>query len=126
MEDLELAKILVVEDDASLRVVIRLVLEQAGYDMTEAPNGQVALDMLNGDPPDLILVDSKMPILGGAQVIEHVRAEPAYASIPIVLLTGFSDTHAGADAVVAKPFERTQLLDVIERLVRRTPASSAS
>lgn len=117
-----MAKILVVEDDPSLRVVIRLVLEQAGHEMTEAPHGRAALDRLDGYVPDLMLVDSRMPILDGAGLIERVRADPAFASIPIVLLTGFSDVHAGADAVVAKPFEREQLLSVIERLLNRTPA----
>lgn len=114
----ELAKILVVEDDPSLRVVIRMVLEQAGHEMSEAPHGRAALDQLNGDLPDLILVDSKMPILNGAELIEQLRANPAYASIPIVLLTGFSETNPHVDAIVAKPFDKTHLVNVVGRLLR--------
>ncbi|HVH64010.1 MAG TPA: response regulator [Candidatus Dormibacteraeota bacterium] len=118
---LEIAKILVVEDDPSLRVVLRLVLEQAGHEMTEAPHGRAALDQLDRDVPDLMLVDSRMPILDGAGLIERVRANPAYESIPIVLLTGFSDAHPGADALVKKPFEKADLLKVVANLLDLAP-----
>lgn len=114
----ELAKILVVEDDPSLRVVVRMVLEQAGHEMTEASHGRAALDQLERGIPDLMLVDEKMPILNGPELIEQLRENPVYASIPIVLLTGFSDTHPKVDAIVTKPFDKTHLLNVVERLLR--------
>lgn len=98
------------------------MLEQAGHVMTEAPNGRAAIEMLDGDVPDLMLVDSKMPVLNGGELIDFLRANQTYASIPIVLLTGFSDTHPKADAVVNKPFDRLQLLDVVGRLLDRAPA----
>jgi CheY-like chemotaxis protein len=114
------AKILVVEDDPSLRTVIRLVLEQEGYEIAEASNGQVALDELDDHRPDLIIVDAKMPILTGPQLIERIREQPARARIPVILLTGLPGAvpqHVKADMVVAKPFEKKELVDVIGRLL---------
>lgn len=101
-----------------------MVLEQAGHAMTEAPHGDAALNQLNDELPDLMLVDSKMPILDGAGLIARMRANPAHRSVPIILMTGFSDRHPLADAVVPKPFDKQQLLDEIDRLVSRArPAS---
>lgn len=114
-------EILVVEDDASLRAVIRLVLEQAGYEITEAPNGAEALQLLAHKAPDLMLVDARMPLMSGEELIQRVRAEPAHSGIPMVLLTGFSElvqTEGQADAVIAKPFEKDQLLKVVDDLLR--------
>ncbi len=115
-----MAKILIVEDDSSLRVVIRMLLEQDGYEVDEAPNGRVALEGLAGTAPDLVLVDSKMPFLDGPALIERLRAEPRFASIPAVLMTGFSpgaeDKHR-ADVVIVKPFEKSQLIGVVRRLL---------
>ena len=117
---LGVAKILVVEDDSSLRTVIRLVLEQADYQVAEAPNGRAALDQLADESPDLILVDSKMPLLTGVELIERLRAQPQYAQTPVVLLTGLPGSvpaDAAANAIVAKPFEKEDLLNVIQGLL---------
>lgn len=116
-----MARILVVEDDPSLRTVIRLVLEQAGHEIAEAANGRVALEKLEQAAPDLIVADAKMPFLTGAELIEQIRSQPALAALPVVLLTGLPASvpqDSGADAIVAKPFEKTQLLNVIGRLLR--------
>lgn len=114
-------KILVVEDDASLRTVIRLVLEQADYEVGEASNGRVALELLDRELPDLILVDAKMPVLGGAEFIGEVRSRPAWAAVPVVLLTGLPGSvpdDVRPDALVAKPFDKSDLLRVIGGLLQ--------
>ena len=114
-------KILVCEDDASLRAVIRLVLELGGYGVEEASNGRAALELLDQELPDLILVDAKMPVLTGAELIAQIRAEPSRAAIPIVLLTGLPGSvpdDVRADAIVAKPFEKNDLLNVIGGLLQ--------
>ena len=119
-----MAKILVVEDDASLRTVIRLVLEQAGHEIAEAPNGRVGLELVGHAAPDLLVVDAKMPLVSGAELIERLRSQPAHAAIPVVLLTGLpGDVPAGlrADAVVAKPFEWKDLVSVVGGLLRTAP-----
>lgn len=113
-------RILVVEDDASLRTVIRLVLEQEGYEIAEAANGRIALEQIDEQEPDLVLVDAKMPVLTGEELIDRLRADPRHASIPAVLLTGLPSAvreQTPADAVIAKPFEKSQLLRVINDLL---------
>lgn len=123
------AKILVVEDDSSLRAVIRLVLEQADYEVAEASNGRAALDGLGSDVPDLIIADAKMPFLTGAELIERLRADAAHSSIPVVLMTGLPDSLPDLvrpDAVVAKPFDKDDLLELIGRLLGQSSADGSA
>jgi two-component system, chemotaxis family, chemotaxis protein CheY len=110
------ATVLVVEDDHSLRVVIRMVLEQAGYDVLEARHGGAALELMDGGRPDLVVADLRMPVMDGAELMGRLRSKPATASIPIVLLTGLvpdPTVSSLADAVVIKPFEPADLVAAI-------------
>jgi CheY-like chemotaxis protein len=117
------ATILVAEDDASLRVVIRMVLEREGYLVVDARNGSEAITAMEGRRlPDLVLADMRMPIMGGVELIQRIRANPRTASIPVVLLSGFSKTgESEADAVIVKPFDPGRLVDVIRGLLERPP-----
>ena len=111
---------LVVEDDQSLRVVIRMILENAGYEVSEARNGRAALESIQAGLPDVILADMRMPIMSGVELVNHLRRDPGTAFIPIVLMSGLitdSDESRVADAIVAKPFEPADLLGAIERLL---------
>lgn len=122
------AKILVVEDDSSLRTVIRLVLEQADYEVAEASNGRAALDCLRADVPDLILADAKMPLLTGTELVERLRGDETHSSIPIVLLTGLPESVPDTvrpDAVLAKPFDKNALLKLVDRLLAEGAAGRA-
>jgi CheY-like chemotaxis protein len=113
-------KVLVVEDDQSLRVVIRMILENAGHEVAEARNGRAALESIEGGMPDVVLADMRMPIMNGAELVGHLRSDPRTASIPVVLMSGLltdSDGSGVADAIVAKPFEPADLLLAITRLV---------
>jgi CheY-like chemotaxis protein len=120
-------RILVVEDDPSLRVVIRMVLERAGYEIAEAPHGAAALEQVSETAPDLVLADLKMPVMGGLELIRRLRADPGTASMPVVLLTGLAgagEANQAANAVLGKPFEPVDLVAVVDRLVgtmRGTP-----
>lgn len=112
--------ILVVEDDASLRTVIRMVLEKAGYAVDEARHGAAALDLIHEDKPDLVIADRRMPIMTGLELIREMRAQPATARIPVVLLSGLRDDvepAERADAVIFKPFEPEDLLRTIRDLL---------
>jgi twitching motility two-component system response regulator PilH len=112
--------VLVVEDDQSLRVVIRMILENAGYEVSEARNGRVALESIQAEPPDMILADMRMPIMNGIELVNHLRSDARTASIPVVLMSGLltdSDESRVADAIVAKPFEPADLLGTITRLL---------
>ena len=107
---------LVVEDDQNLRVVIRMVLEHAGYEVSEARNGIAAIEMLATWMPDLIIADMRMPLMDGAELMARLRSNPTTATIPIVLLSGLpADPSVSrlADAVVNKPFEPADLVAAI-------------
>ena len=111
---------LVVEDDQSLRVVIRMILENAGYEVSEARNGRAALESIEAEPPDVILADMRMPIMNGIELVNHLRSDSRTSSIPVVLMSGLltdSDGSRVADAIVAKPFEPADLLGTITRLL---------
>lgn len=115
-----MARILIVEDDASLRVVIRMVLERAGHEVAEAAHGLAALDEIRGVAPDLVIADLTMPRLGGLGLIREMRASPAMESIPVVLLTGHvdvADAKRAADAVMIKPFDPEDLVATVSGLI---------
>ncbi len=115
-----MAGILIVEDDASLRTVIRLVLEKGGYAVDEAPHGAAALDLLREGLPDLVIADRNMPVMSGLELIDRMRAHSETARVPVVLLSGLKDNpdpSQSADAVIAKPFEPADLLRTVRRLL---------
>jgi CheY-like chemotaxis protein len=112
----EAKRILIVEDDTGLRTVIRMVLEQARYKVLEARHGIAALELMESDPPDLVIADLRMPIMNGVELIGRMRSSQKTASVPIVLLSGLlpdPEVTKLANAVVAKPFEPADLLAAI-------------
>lgn len=99
--------ILVVEDDADLRSVIREQLDGAGYNVLEAANGQIALRIIADQQVDLIITDIDMPVKNGLELLEDVKRDNA--RIPVVVMTGGNHNEklilaAGACAFVQKPF----------------------
>jgi CheY-like chemotaxis protein len=124
-----LTTILVVEDDASLRSVIRLVLESRGYAVTQAVHGADALDQLETSRPDLVLADVRMPVVDGPELVRRMRASSRLGTIPVGLLSGDVDGvkgGAGADFVVIKPFEPAELVTAIERAITPGAAKQAN
>ncbi|MDQ1552880.1 MAG: hypothetical protein QOD50_2302 [Actinomycetota bacterium] len=119
-----MTKILIVDDDPSIRFVERLILEHEGYEVIEATQGQVALDMLGTEPlPDLVVTDLMMPVLTGMELITRLRAEVRTASLPIVVVSG-NPEHARTfkasglvSAVINKPFNAVELAKGIRAVV---------
>jgi len=116
-------KILVVEDDPSLRAMLRAIFEQAGYEVAEAGHGKAALELLRGPGlPDILTTDLMMPVMGGNELIRRLRSEPRTASIPIVVVSANAMAAEGilalegADAVISKPFVNGDLVKVIRSL----------
>ena len=119
-----LAKILVVEDEPDVRFLLRMLLEEEGYSVAEAADGEQAVVAALESPPDLVLLDLRLPKLSGFDVCRAVRKR---SSVPIVMLTAHDDSHdvvagleAGADDYVTKPFVERELLARIRVQLRRT------
>ena len=110
------ATILVVDDEAPIRLMLQQVLTQEGYDIVTAEDGKEGLDLILKSTPDLILLDLRMPRLDGITFLKAMRTDPKTRSIPVIVLTGLKSREtleqameAGADDFVTKPFETVEL-----------------
>ena len=117
--------IMTVDDSASLRQMVSLVLKGAGYEVIEAVDGADALRKLKSQEMHLFLSDINMPNMDGLEFTRRVRAIPQFKFVPIVLLTTESHPEkkqegkaAGATAWIVKPFNPDQLLAVVKKVVR--------
>jgi CheY-like chemotaxis protein len=115
-------EVLVVEDDTDLRESLSQALRDHGFAVTQAGNGQQALDLLHsGVRPGVILLDLMMPVLSGWQLREALRQDPALARIPQLVLSAFVDEaeqvvlELPPDDCIRKPFQLPILIDAIER-----------
>jgi CheY-like chemotaxis protein len=118
------ANILVVDDEPDLRFLLRRIFEKAGHQVSEAWHGAAALDMVTAVRPDLVVTDMMMPVMGGAELIRRLRAEPGTATIPILAVSGDPHLAGGADAIVPKPFQKLDLLACLDSLLNSTKAKS--
>ena len=102
-----------------MRFLIRVTLEGAGYDVVEAHHGGVALERAKESPPDIVVTDLMMPVMGGRELVERLRADPETAELPILVVSANANAVvAGADAVMRKPFDPDALLDTARSLGR--------
>ena len=121
-------KILIVDDDAQLRSTIQMVLKLKGYEVIDADNGTTALKLARAALPDLIISDINMPQSDGYAALTELRKDPTTAAIPLILMTGDSETSGmrkgmelGADDFLSKPFAMNALLKAVEaRLKKQT------
>lgn len=106
-------KVLIAEDDPSVRLTLEFVLADEGFDVLFAEDGQAALDLALEQVPDVILLDQMMPRMDGHEVFQALRAEDSTKEIPVLVLSGLSPDSSGVwgDAVfVGKPFSPNQLI----------------
>jgi DNA-binding response OmpR family regulator len=120
--------VLVVDDDADIRLLLEELLRAAGYAVKTAPDGRAALRVFHESPTDLVILDLSMPNLDGFETLERLRD---LSDVPVILLTARSGEidkvrgfRAGADDYVVKPFGRQELLARIEAQLRRTPQAT--
>jgi CheY-like chemotaxis protein len=117
--------VLVVDDSEAIRELIVVNLQLEGYDVRAAADGLLGLDVLATWRPDVITLDVVMPHLGGFETLERLRADPATADIPVVIVTGRAQgadrargEALGVDAYLTKPFEPAELVAVVGGLAR--------
>ena len=117
-----MARILVVDDEPSMRFLLRVAFETAGHQVEEAPNGLAAVQSVEGGrAPDLVATDFMMPLMNGGELIARVRANPATSSLPIILVSSSpgSEQKTAADAFFRKPFDPDRLTECAAELLER-------
>ena len=118
--------VLVVEDEAALVAMLRYNLEKQGFDVTEAVDGQEAIDRIAESPPDIVLLDWMLPVMSGIEVCRQIRRRPATRDLPVIMVTARSEDqdavrglNTGADDYITKPFNMDALLARMRALLRR-------
>lgn len=122
-------KILIVEDEANIRELLRLYLEREGYTVLEAENGVEGIKKWKSDKPDMLLLDVMMPVMDGWAVCREIRAE---SDVPIIMLTAKGETadrvsglEIGADDYIVKPLEMPEVIARVRAVFRRMAPDDA-
>jgi CheY-like chemotaxis protein len=119
-------KLLLADDSVTIQRVIELTFADEDVEVTTVSDGQLAIERLDADPPDIVLADIDMPKRDGYEVAAYIKSRPELAHIPVVLLTGAFEpidqaraTAAGSSDVLAKPFEPQMVINRVKNLLGR-------
>jgi len=129
--NVELGKILVIEDNRDSRDILAKLLRMSGYDVMSANDGEAGLAEALKQEPDLIITDIHMPNMNGIEFVKRVRNDRALDKTPVLVVTAFGANvareaiDAGADAAAEKPFDFDRFLLTVEKLMdkRKSPAA---
>ena len=124
-------QILIVDDEAPIRELLRFNLQKNGYTVQEAADGPAALAAVQAAAPDLILLDLMLPGIDGIGVCRRLKEQPVTAGIPVIMLTAKSEEidkvlglEMGADDYVTKPFSMRELLSRVKAVLRRAASTA--
>lgn len=116
-------RILAVDDEKHIVRLIQVNLERAGYEVVTANDGVQALEIVAQEKPDLIVLDWMMPQLNGMETLKRLKANPATAEVPVIMLTAksqdadvFKGWQSGVDCYLTKPFNPMELLAFVKRI----------
>jgi CheY-like chemotaxis protein len=117
--------IMIVEDYDDTRLLLKYSLEELGYSVLEASNGQQAVDIAEREHPDLILMDLDLPILDGIAATQKIRQQSHMESVPIVAVTAYPMSYShvkafakGCNEYMAKPIDMSELANLVNRYLR--------
>lgn len=128
-----MSTVLIAEDNAVNRELLRELLEMRGYTVVEACNGEEALHMIEQAPPDILLLDLGMPVLDGTAVVRRIREDPRLAKLPVLAVTAYAMqgdrekiVSSGFDGYLSKPINSSSLMQELERLLPNTSATKSA
>lgn len=117
-------KVLIADDEEDVKAVLQMFLQSRGYDVITAYDGLDAIDQVNREKPDLVLLDIMMPMIDGFEVCRKIKANPDTNPIPVVMLSAAGHAESvqkgldvGAVDYLVKPFEPEQLLKLIQKII---------
>lgn len=120
-----MARVLIVDDEPNIVLSLEFLMQQAGFDVATAADGETALQQVRTQAPDLVLLDISLPGISGFEVLETLRQEPAFKQLPIVMLTAHGrevekekGLALGADDYITKPFSTRQLVEKVQALLQ--------
>ncbi|GLR64302.1 response regulator transcription factor [Marinospirillum insulare] len=122
-----MAKVLVVDDEPNIVLSLEFLMQQAGFDVTTALDGESAMALVTENPPDLVLLDISLPGISGFEVLEQLRSQESFKRLPIVMLTAHGreverekGLALGADDYITKPFSTRQLVEKVQALLNES------
>jgi two-component system phosphate regulon response regulator PhoB len=125
------ADILIVEDHPTMREAMKLILEHEGFEIREAPDGAVAIAMVQAQPPDLMFLDLNIPGMSGVDVLTKIKTDPETKDVRVIVITATGEEgrsyaqSLGADEYFTKPFSPTALLKTVERVLATAPGTGS-
>ena len=116
-------RVLLVEDETNIVISLTFLLERAGFEVRSEANGQVALDDVLANPPDVLVLDVMLPGLDGFEVLRRLRSSPSGAALPVLMLTAKGQREDrenalrnGADKFISKPFANAEVIAAVKAL----------
>jgi DNA-binding response OmpR family regulator len=117
-------KILVVDDEPDVLLIVKTGMQAEGYDVVTASNGVDALAMVKEEKPDVVILDVMMPLMDGFEVLAKLKEDDATAAVPVIMLTGLSERSkiqkaliSGIHFYVVKPFEFEELIQKVRTVL---------
>lgn len=122
-----MTKVMVVDDEPNILLSLEFLMQQAGFSVTTAEDGETALQRISETEPDLVLLDISLPGISGFDVLDHLRKDERFARLPVIMLTAHGrevekekGMALGADDYITKPFSTQALVQKVRNLLQES------